>query len=123
MPSSWPANLPESDSGRFVLIAALSARALAAAARRAGYMPLVADLFADLDTQSIAAASERVDGNLAIGFPKRPLLRALERLADGRAPVGLVYGSGFERRGSLLRALRDQHALLGNSPETARPSH
>jgi predicted ATP-grasp superfamily ATP-dependent carboligase len=107
------------------LITALSGRALAAAARRAGYQPLVADLFGDLDTQAIAAASVRVPGNLSAGPARKPLLDALDRLADGRAPMGLVYGSGFERRTSLLRAFAQRHTLLGNPPDvvgrTANP--
>jgi predicted ATP-grasp superfamily ATP-dependent carboligase len=106
------------DSGRFVLIAALSGRALAAAARRAGYQPLVADLFADLDTQEIAAASLRVSGSLAQGLRRRPLLDALDRLAAGRAVGGLVYGSGFERRPTLLRDFARHYKLLGNSAGT-----
>ena len=35
---------------RTVLIAAISGRALAASARRGGYVPLVADFFGDADT-------------------------------------------------------------------------
>lgn len=102
--------------GPFVLIAALSGRALAAAARRSGYQPLVVDLFGDLDTQAIAAASERVPGTLARGWARRPLLDALSRLANGRRPAGLVYGTGFERRTALLGAIARRHGLLGNSP-------
>lgn len=99
------------------MIAALSGRALAAAARRAGYLPLVADLFGDLDTQAIAAANVRVPGSLAAGPARQPLLDALDHLAHGRAPAGLVYGSGFERRISLLHAFARRHMLLGNPPE------
>src|SRR5690349_3096470 len=124
MHSPWPVSSPV--SGQFVLIAALSGRALAAAARRAGYQPLVADLFGDLDTQAIAAASVRVEGSMARGPARRPLLDALDRLADGRAPMGLVYGSGFERRTSLLRVFAKRHRLLGNPPNvvgrTANPA-
>jgi predicted ATP-grasp superfamily ATP-dependent carboligase len=115
MRSHWPVS--SRDSGRFVLIAALSGRALAAAARQAGYQPLVADLFGDVDTQAIAAANERVPGSLARGPARKPLLEALDRLADGRAPAGLVYGSGFERRTALLHAFARRHTLLGNSPD------
>ena len=101
-----------------MLIAAHSGRALAAAARRAGYRPLVADLFADLDTQAIAAAHMRVAGTPAHGFASRRLLDALDRLAADRAPEGLVYGSGFEDRVPLLRSVARRHVLLGNSAET-----
>ena len=103
-------------SGGSILIAALSGRALAAAARAAGYRPLVADLFGDLDTQAIAEAHVRVPGSLARGPKRGALLDALDRLGEGREPAGLVYGSGFERRAALLASMAGRHALLGNSP-------
>jgi len=101
-----------------VLIAAVSGRALAAAARRAGYVPLVADLFRDLDTREIAERSIRVAGSLARGIGQTSLLDALGRLADGRNPVGVVYGSGFEDRAGLLAAIARRHRLIGTPPET-----
>ncbi len=104
----------------FVLIAALSGRALAAAASRSGYRPLVADLFADLDTVALAAATERVPGSLAGGFRGPALLAALDRLAAGRALPGVVCGAGFEDRPALLAAIGRRHRLLGNPPETVR---
>lgn len=104
----------------FVLIAALSGRALAAAARRAGYKPLVADLFGDLDTQAIAAASVRVPGRLSRGFRRDGLLSALDALAASTAPAGLAYGAGFEDRPTLLKALAERYGLLGNSAATVR---
>jgi predicted ATP-grasp superfamily ATP-dependent carboligase len=97
-----------------VLIAALSGRALAGCARRDGYLPLVADLFGDLDTRELAEASERVPGSLARGFSHGGLLASLDRLAAGRQVIGLVVGSGFEDRPRLLRALAGRHVLLGN---------
>ena len=114
MPSRWPVSSP--DSRRRILIAALSGRALAAAARGAGYRPLVADLFGDLDTQAIADVYVRVPGSLAKGPRQGALLQALDRLAQSRRPVGAVYGSGFEGRPSLLAAMARRHELLGNSP-------
>lgn len=104
-------------SGEHVLIAALSGRALAASARRAGYRPLVADLFCDLDTRGTAEACIRA-GSLPRGFGRNRLLAALAELAAGRAPVGVVYGAGFEDRPPLLAALARRHRLLGNSAET-----
>ena len=101
-----------------VLIAAVSGRALAAAARRAGFAPLVADLFDDLDTQEIAADSIRVSGSLARGLGQRSLLDALDRLAEGRQTEGVVYGSGFEDRPTLLAAVARRHRLIGTAPET-----
>jgi uncharacterized protein len=101
-----------------VLIAAVSGRALAAAARRAGFVPLVADLFRDLDTRQIAADSIRVSGSLARGLGQRSLLDALDRLADGRRTEGVAYGSGFEDRPTLLAAVARRHRLIGTAPET-----
>lgn len=99
------------------MIAALSGRALAAAARAAGYRPLVADLFGDLDTQEIAEAHVRLPGSLARGPNGGALLDALDRLAEQRAPAGVAYGSGFERRPRLLASIARRHELLGNSPD------
>lgn len=97
-----------------MLIAALSGRALAAAAHRAGYVPLVADLFDDLDTGAIAGASARVAGSLRRGFKHAAMLETLDLLRTGRTPIGVVCGSGFEGRPRLLRELAERHLLLGN---------
>ena len=111
-----------------VLIAAVSARALAQAARLDGFAPLAADLFADDDTCAIAAAVERLPGGLRRGLRQRPLRRALLRLAQDRTPVGLVVGSGFERHperlagiavpvfgntAAVVRAVKDPQSLAG----------
>lgn len=117
MPSRSPATLPAETDAPAVLIAALSGRALAASARRAGYAPLVVDLFGDLDTRELALASVRARGSLARGFGKAALLEALDRLARIAVPAGLVYGSGFEDRPPLLRAAATRQTLLGNPPE------
>lgn len=101
-----------------VLIAALSGRALAAAARRSGYAPLVADLFGDLDTRAIAANSIQVRGSLSRGLRGASLLQALDRLADGRAVEGIAYASGFEDRPNLVAAMARGRTLLGNTPDT-----
>ncbi len=97
------------------LVAALSGRALAAAARRAGERVLVLDLFADEDTARYAERSIRVPAE-GSGFARHALLAAV----DGLAPVarGLVYGAGFEHDPSLLEALARRVRLLGNTPET-----
>ena len=101
-----------------VLIAAFSGRALAAAARRAGYAPLVADLFADEDTAGLAAGCARVKGNLADGFRAEDLLECLEALAARHpAPIGFVYGAGFEARPALLAEIGRRWPILGNVPD------
>ena len=111
------------EPARHVLIAAQSGRALAAAARRAGLAPLVADLFGDLDTRRIARrwvllAPDREGGIADAGF-----VEALQTLAEGvpaDSIVGLAYASGFEDRPRLLDAAARHWPLLGNAPKTLR---
>ncbi|MET0841102.1 MAG: ATP-grasp domain-containing protein [Methyloceanibacter sp.] len=107
-----PRNSPR--DGSSLLIASVSARALAEAARRAGFTPLVADFFADADTQDVAHACRKLTG-LARGFRWRSLYPALSALAElAPSPVlGLVYGSGFEDRPELLRLISRRWPLLG----------
>lgn len=118
MPLLLRASLPEPPAA--ILIAACSGRALAAAARRAGFCPLVADFFGDTDTQMIAAASCQIEDGLESGFCAETLLPALERLARGMTPCGLVYGAGFEDRAELLELLAGRWRLFGNAPWVVR---
>ena len=103
-----------------LLVVAISGRALAAAAARAGFVPLVADFFADADTTALAHASAKIEGGLAAGlaWPQlRPALSALVEAAP--APItGLVYGAGFEDRPELLGRLARRWTLLGNEART-----
>jgi len=99
-----------------IVIAALSARALAAAAHRAGYRLLVADLFRDLDTRRLANRSVQVDGDLTRGITSEALDVALEALLSREAhkPVGWTYGSGFEDRPGLIARIGKRIPVLGN---------
>jgi predicted ATP-grasp superfamily ATP-dependent carboligase len=107
-----PRNSPR--EGSSLLIASVSGRALAEAARRAGFTPLVADFFADADTQDAAHACRKLTG-LARGFRWQKLYPTLGALAElAPSPVlGLVYGSGFEDRPELLRLISRRWPLLG----------
>jgi uncharacterized protein len=107
-------------AGPSILIAALSGRAAANSARRAGFAPLVADLFGDDDMRAAAAASRRVAGDLATGFSDDSLIAALSNMAKvaSKPPVGFVYGAGFEDRPGLLAQIADRWPLIGNMPET-----
>jgi len=118
MPSSWRANL-SADPEPF-LVVALSGRALAAAARRAGCRARVLDLFGDMDTRELADACLTVDGNPENGFDSAALLRAAERLAPAAEPprYGLVYGAGLESMPGALAQLGEGRRLYGNSPAT-----
>ena len=106
-----------------LLIAAVSARALAQAARRAGTIPLVADFFADQDTETLCHACSKVAADIRHGFEGDSLLQALDALAAA-APsplLGVVYGAGFEDRPELLSQLASRWPLLGNdAPTVAR---
>ena len=112
-----PRNSPR--EGGSLLIASISGRALAEAARRAGFTPLVADFFADADTQETAHACRKLTG-IGRGFRWQSLYPALSALAElAPTPVlGLVYGSGFEDRPELLRLIAKRWPLLGTGAAT-----
>jgi predicted ATP-grasp superfamily ATP-dependent carboligase len=101
-----------------VLIAAVSGRALAASARRGGFVPLVADGFGDDDTLALAHAYLPVQMDAAHRLDPEHLLQALERLAASHRPLGIVCGTGFEDRQALLHRIARQWRLLGNPPAT-----
>ncbi len=103
-----------------ILIAAASARALAGAARRAGYLPLVVDFFCDTDTCDAAPAHRLVEDGLDLGFRRDTLLPALDALADPNEPIGFVYGAGFEDRADLLDEIGTRWRLFGNPPDVVR---
>ena len=108
------------EAGAAILIAASSGRALADAARRAGFRPLAVDFFDDLDTRAVCAANRLIEDGLDLGFTEANLVPALEDLSKDEAPCGFVYGAGFEDRPELLEVIAERFALLGNSPETLR---
>jgi predicted ATP-grasp superfamily ATP-dependent carboligase len=99
----------------FVLIAAISARALAQSAARGGYRPLVVDFFGDQDTLEMAHDHVRLIGNLANGIVEDALVSALETLARCYPPIGIVCGTGFEDRPHLLSGVAARWPLFGNS--------
>lgn len=118
MLSPLHASLP-SNAG-VLLIAAISGRALAAAARRAGYRPFVADLFCDTDTVALAERAESLKGDLRSGIDGAQLIPTLRALAGEEQPVAVVLGSGFERRPELVDEIGNQFPLAGNRGSTIR---
>jgi len=112
--------LARSPNSRPLLIAAISGRALAAAARRAGYRPFVADLFRDSDTVALAERAIRIPGSLQTGIDGEQLVTALKELAGDEEPEALVYGSGFEGRPDLLDELAQHFPLAGSPAKTVR---
>ncbi|WJR65117.1 ATP-grasp domain-containing protein [Neorhizobium sp. CSC1952] len=103
-----------------LLIAAISGRSLAAAARRAGYRPLVADLFGDSDTVALADRIARLPGSIRDGIGGEKIVDTLTDLARGEEPVALVYGSGFERRPDIIDTLAGTFRIAGNSAAAIR---
>jgi predicted ATP-grasp superfamily ATP-dependent carboligase len=102
-----------------VLIAALSGRALAASARRAGFTPLVVDAFGDCDTRDCAGDLRCLPEVTRTGFRAGPLFAALDDLTSAAAhpPVGLVLGSGFEDVPKLVAGLARRVTLIGNDAD------
>ncbi len=98
-----------------ILVVALSGRALASAARRAGERVIVLDAFADDDTRGLALRVMALPRG-AMGFDESALLAAVTELAPGVR--GLVYGAGLEHDPALLARLGEKIPLLGNLPET-----
>ena len=94
----FPLHARSPNSAGFLLIAAISGRALAAAARRAGYRPLVADFFCDTDTMALAERAVKLPGDLQNGIDGERLIETLRQLAGNDRPVAVVLGSGFERK-------------------------
>ncbi|HEX6828990.1 MAG TPA: ATP-grasp domain-containing protein, partial [Burkholderiales bacterium] len=114
MPSQKPAaSLPET-----LLIAAVTARPLAASARRAGFAAAALDLFADADTRALGYPCRNVCRDATLGFDPARLLAAADELAPAGRCAGVVCGSGFEAETGLMARLAKGRRLLGNSPET-----
>ncbi len=101
------------------LIVALSARALAQSAARAGYRVHAIDLFGDEDTGS-HCASVAVAPPLNGGFDAARLPALVAHAREEHDIAGVVYGSGFEDRIEVLSWLYSNCPLLGNSPKSVR---
>lgn len=105
-----------------ILIAALSARALAASAKRAGYRPLVVDCFGDTDLAAHRDDVRTLPASVRAGFDAQALLSSIEDLKAqcGDPCVSLVLGSGFEDRPGLVAKLANVCPLLGTDAETVQ---
>lgn len=98
-------------------VVALSARALARSARRAGLRALSLDLFADADTQEHAALAVRAPAaKNGAGFNRKALLATIEAHAPAGLPI--VLGAGFEHAPALMRAVAARNPIVGAAPET-----
>ncbi|HMM75012.1 MAG TPA: ATP-grasp domain-containing protein [Gammaproteobacteria bacterium] len=103
-------------AARPLLVVARSARALAQAARAAGYAPYVIDLFGDSDTRASAVRYRRCAAREGYDFNAEALVAAVAALA-GRDRPPLVWGGGLEGRAALLAACAHHCELLGTAPE------
>jgi len=106
--------------GEPILIAALSGRALAASAKRAGFRPLVVDCFGDEDLACQPGDSICLPAGMRVGLRTKPLMKALQALHSkcGQPVKGLVLGSGFEDRPGVIEKLASQFPLLGPDADT-----
>jgi predicted ATP-grasp superfamily ATP-dependent carboligase len=103
-----------------VIIIAASGRALAASARRGGYLPLVVDWFGDADTLVLAAAHARLEDGLARGMTADALDAAMSAVTERYQPLGIVCGTGFEDRPELLEHLARHWRIFGCGAGTVR---
>lgn len=101
-------NIPE-----YIVVVANSGRMLAQAAKKAGFKPLVIDLFADLDTQNYAE-DVRLVPSLAIEH----LIPAIDYFVNDYAVADMIYGSGLENHPESLFYLHSRLNILGNNPDT-----
>ena len=98
-----------------LLIVAGSGRMLAEAAHKAGWRPLVIDLYADIDTRRLAMEIRRVPA-LALEHVKP----AVEELIGRHAVSQAVYGSGLEYFTETLDYLDKRMTVWGNAPRVFR---
>lgn len=92
-----------------VLIIANSGRMLATMARSSGYMPLIIDLFADEDTETVAEKVWQVED---LSLPM--VQQAIEDLLCNYKIQWLMYGSGLENHPETLEYLSHRYPIIGN---------
>lgn len=99
-----------------VVLVGIAARGLAASARRAGLSALVLDLFADEDTQALAARSVQLCRRDGLALDPDDLFT---QLAGHAGPdTTLVLGTGFEDAPDLVARLGARYRLAGSGAET-----
>ena len=94
---------PKLSDRRACLIISLTARALAASAKKADIDAYSIDLFQDLDTIHYSHKSATADFG-TIGFESRSLFNAIEKL-DPRQELPVIYGGGLEHDPNLIRRI------------------
>jgi predicted ATP-grasp superfamily ATP-dependent carboligase len=102
-----------------LLLIAVSARALATAARRARYAAIAIDAFGDEDTRAACVEVWKVEGAMG-GFAGIALEPVVAQLCAAYAPQGIVFGSGFDDCPRALVALARHAPLLGRATALRR---
>lgn len=96
-----------------LIVVAQSARALASAAKRAGYAPLAIDVFGDEDTRAISRAAVTLEGGLTQGLAGPAVIDTVRTFIRRYDAIGVVYGSGFEHQPELIAALGREVSVYG----------
>jgi uncharacterized protein len=97
-----------------LLIVGASARAAAASARRAGFEPWCADLFADADLRAMVPSASRCPADR---YP-----HGLVELLASAPMAPWIYTGGLENHPKLIRKMAALRPLWGNGPEALRLS-
>lgn len=101
-----------------LLLVAISARALARSACRAGMAATAVDAFGDVDTMTQAQRWRHAPLVPQGGFNPKALLDAIDQVC--LKPATLVYGAGFEPCPGMLDQLAERHTIAGNSASALR---
>lgn len=105
-----------------LVLAGVSVRALAQAARRDGLDVVAFDAFGDADTREACERWQPLPARPGSPVDGQALAACLHALVqqDGREWLGWVPGSGFEPRDSGLEAAAEALPLLGTAPAAVR---
>lgn len=105
-----------------LLVAGMSARAIATSAQRAGYIPLIVDAFGDEDTREVSHCVRTLPRAYQHGFRASTLLPVLDELkAEAPTPpIGIVLGAGFEDRPGLIATLNKRFRILGCQADSVK---
>jgi uncharacterized protein len=103
-----------------LVVAALSARMLAEAARDEGFEVVALDLFGDADTRRASLQWRSIGDPHTLRIDGERLLAALREIARTGRAIGWIAGSGFEGRPELLALGAKQLPWLGNPAEAVR---
>lgn len=99
-----------------LVVAALSARALAQAAAADGFDVIALDLFGDADTRRASVRWQAIGQPGRFAIDPQALLATLRQAAGDAEVIGWIAGSGFDGRVDWLEAGAEILPLLGLAP-------